>query len=229
MENFSVELIALIFQRLFFLNLSKNFQIDEFFSTFSDQVSPSASGQVTLEPPTPPRTPVITSQGLPKSAEKNYNNNNDDAEENYEGNSSSHHGTKIKSNLRVTKSDREYEKYPRLSSQLIDDWNMSDQERGDRESVASESLLNRLGEESDPEGSDCASSFDSSKLSLKNIENFLDKSPMVSSSRVTQNCHRLPTNLINFQSFYNPMMHLNTLQSDQAEKQLIGECFVKIM
>lgn len=30
-----------------------------------------------------------------------------------------------------------------------------------------------------------------------------------------------------FQSFYNPMVHLNTLQSDQAEKHLIGEFTVK--
>lgn len=179
MENFSVEL----FSRLFFLNLAKNFKIDDF-SILSDQVSPSASSQVTLEPPTPPRTPLISSQSLPKSAEKNYNNNNDDAEENHEGNSSSN-VTPIKSNLRVPKSDCEYEKYPRRSSQFYDDTNMSDQERGGPESVVSEPLLmSGLGEESDPEESDCASSFDSSKLSLKNIESFLDKSPMVSSNSV---------------------------------------------
>lgn len=172
MENFSVEL----FSRLFVLNLAKKFKIDDF-SFFSDHV-PSVSSQVTLEPPTPPKTPLIISQSLAKSAEKNYNNNNDEAEENYEGNLSSRH---IKSNRRVTRSDREYEKYPRRSSQFCDDTNMAEHERGGRESVVSESLMmTGLGTESDPEESDCASSFDSSKLSLKNIENFLDKSPMVS-------------------------------------------------
>lgn len=222
MDNFSVEL----FSRLFFLNLARSLKIDKDITIFSDQVSPSASSQATLEPPTPPRTPVINSQSLPKSAEKSYNNNNDDSEENYEG--SSHHVTPIMSYLQVTKSDREYEKYPRRLSQFNDDSNMSDQERGRGSVVGKSMLMNGLSEESDHEESDCASSFDSSKLSLKNIENFLDKSPMVSSILATQNCYQLMTNLIDFQSFYNPMMHLNTLQSDQAEKQLIGERYVKM-
>lgn len=155
MQNFNVEL----FSRLFFLNLAKNFKIDEDFSVVSDRASPAA-GQGVLEPPTPPRTPIIAAQ---KSAEKNYNNNNDDGKENFEGNSSIKFGVKSESD------------FDEFSRRFHDESNYSD---GGRESVASESMRNGNNDDSDHE-SDCASSFDSSKLSMKNIENFLDKSPMV--------------------------------------------------
>lgn len=163
MQNFNVEL----FSRLFFLNLSKSFKIDENFSVIADQASPSASGQGALEPPTPPRTPIIAAQ---KSAEKHCNNNNDDAKENFEGNSSN---TPIKFSA---KSESDFDEFSRRYN---DESNYSDDERG-RESVVSGSMRNGHNDDSDHEESDCASSFDSSKLSMKNIENFLDKSPMVS-------------------------------------------------
>lgn len=178
MENFNVEL----FSRLFFLNLAKTFKIDENFSLVSDQASPSGSNQAALEPPTPPRTPTIASLNhQSKSSEKHYNNNNDDAKENFEGNSTSQHNTPIKFKTKSTRSESDFEDFPRRSSQYNDDSNFSDDERGGRESVVSGSLqMNGTGDESDREESDCASSFDSSRLSMKNIENFLDKSPMVS-------------------------------------------------
>lgn len=171
MQNFNVEL----FSRLFFLNLAKSFKIDENFSIVSDQASPSASSQA--EPPTPPRTPIFTNHQL-KSAEKYCNNNNDDSKENYEGNSSSRHVSPIKFNAKLATSESDYEDYSRRSSHN-DDSNFSDDEHGGRESAMGSLKMNRIGNESDHEESDCASSFDGSKLSLKNIENFLDKSPMV--------------------------------------------------
>lgn len=175
MQNFNIEL----FSRLFFLNLTKSFKFDENFSIVTDQASPSASGQA--EPPTPPRTPIITSLNHQRSAEKSYNNNNDEAKENFEGNSSSHLSSPIKFNAKSVKSESDCGDYPRRSSHFNDDSNYSEEERGGRESVVSGSLqMNGAHDESDQEESDCASSFDSSKLSLKNIENFLDKSPMVS-------------------------------------------------
>lgn len=176
MQNFNVEL----FSRLFFLNLAKSFKIDENFSIVSDQASPSASNQGALEPPTPPRTPIIAA----KSAEKHYNNNNDDAKENFEGNSSN---TPIKFK---TKSESDFDDFPRRFHDFSDD------ERGGRESVVSGSMqMNGTVDESDHEESDCASSFDSSKLSMKNIENFLDKSPMV---RINFYIQRFITQIFNF-------------------------------
>lgn len=171
MQNFNVEL----FSRLFFLNLAKSFKIDENFSIISDQASSSGSSQ-TLEPPTPPRTPI---NALSRNVEKHYNNNNDDAKENFEGNSTSMHNTPIKVKANATQSESDYEEYNHRSSHFNDS-NYSDEERGGRESVASTSIqMNGNGDDSDREESDCASSFDSSKLSMKNIESFLDKSPMV--------------------------------------------------
>lgn len=164
MQNFNVEL----FSRLFFLNLAKTFKIDENFSIIADQASPSASGQSNLEPPTPPRTPIIAAHRN-KSAEKHYNNNNDDAKENFEGNSSN------TPSMFKPKSESDFDEFPQRYHH--DDSNYSDEDRGGRESVTQ---INGTGDESDHEESDCASSFDSSKLSMKNIENFLDKSPMVS-------------------------------------------------
>lgn len=174
MENFSVEL----FSRLFFLNLAKKFISDKNYSFFSDQVSPSESSNAALEMPTPPRTPVINSQSLLKSVEKNHDNNNDGAEEDLEGNPSSFHAISDDSNRRMRGGVREYEEY--MQPQFNDGSNISDEERGERESFISEALrMNETGEESEREESDCAT-FDNSKLSLKNIEKFLDKSPMVS-------------------------------------------------
>lgn len=201
MQNFNAEL----FSRLFFLNLAKSFKIDENFSFISDQASPSASSQA--EPPTPPRTPIIAAQcNQHKSGENQHiNNNNDDAKENFEGNSS-HQNTPMKFNVTSVKSESESGDYHRRSSQFNEGSNFSDDERGGRESVASESMLKSISgmnDESDHEESDCASSFDSSKLSLKNIENFLDKSPMVSFPFIDQ--HE-PKNLIQifFAEFLQP-------------------------
>lgn len=176
MQNFNVEL----FSRLFLYNLARSFKVDEHFSIISDQASPSASSQA--EPPTPPRTPIIASlNNQSRSGEKNHNNNNDETKENFEGNSSSFQNTPVKFTGKSVKSENDFEDFSRRSSQFNEDSNFSDDERGGRESVISGSLqMNGAGDESEHEESDCASSFDSSKLSLKNIENFLDKSPMVS-------------------------------------------------
>jgi hypothetical protein len=178
MQNFNFEL----FTRLFILNLTKTIKIDENFSIVSDQASPSGSSHVTLEPPTPPRTPTIASLShQSRSTEKNYNNNNDDAKENFEGNLSSRNITPTKFKTKPSRSESDFEDYTRRSSQFNDDSNFSDDERCGRESVVSGTMqVNGTVDDSDHEESDCASSFDSSKLSMKNIENFLDKSPMVS-------------------------------------------------
>lgn len=192
MEKFQIEL----FSRLFLLNLSKNLQIDEDFCTIAGQTAATVSGQASLEPPTPPRTPVATAQGQGQqhNTPKHYNNNNDDAKENYEENSMRQSSSmspikvphSVKSKLVKSENESDLEEYPRRSSQY-DDSNYSDDERlgGGRHSVISGSggHMNGADEESD-HGSDLytdASSFDSSKLSLKNVENLLDKSsPMVS-------------------------------------------------
>lgn len=175
MQNFNLEL----FSRLFFLNLSNTIKIDENFSIIAGQPSPSASTQSTLEPPTPPRTPITS---LRNNAEKNYNNNNEDGKENFdERGSSSSRNTPVKLSARKNENESDYEDYKR--SHFNDDSNnFSDDERGGRRSIASTPMhLNGMVDESDHEESDYASSFDSSKLSLKNVDNFLDKSsPVVS-------------------------------------------------
>lgn len=186
MQNFNVEL----FSRLFFLNLAKSFKIDEDFSLIADQASSSSSNQATLEPPTPPRTPTTSGIALhhQRSAEKHFNNNNDDSKENFEGNSSSHNRlSPNKFNAKTDKSESDHEEYARQMSQFNDDSNFSDSERGGRESIMSGLMrINGEGdEESEHEESDCAS-FDGSKLSLKNIEHFLDKSPMVSTPQTDE-------------------------------------------
>lgn len=206
MQNFNAEL----FSRLFFLNLVKSFKIDENFSIVSDQASPS--GQA--EPPTPPRTPIITSNAQARSAEKNYNNNNDDAKENFEGNSSSCRNTPTKFHAKPVRSESDFGDFPRRSSHFNDDSNYSDHERDGRESVVSGSLnINGAGDESEHEESDCASSFDGSKLSLKNMENFLDKSPMVRSKWLVNCDYLLILNLtINAE-----LLQPNVAPSDDAE------------
>lgn len=192
MQNLNVEL----FSRLFLLNLVKKFRIDENFSIIPDQGSPTALKHVAsaLEPPTPPRTPIINSLNQQKSAEQNYNNNNDDAKENFEGNSSSRQNTPIKFNIKSAKSESDFEDFSRRSSQFNEDSNLSEEEHGGRESAVSGQLRSNEIEESDHEESDCASSFDSSKLSLKNIENFLDKSPMV----ILFLCQKIEKKVFNF-------------------------------
>lgn len=178
MQNFNLEL----FSRLFLLNLSNTFNIDENFSVVSGQASPSASTQSTLEPPTPPRTPVQNQQR--NFSEKNYNNNNDDAKENFEHQSSSRN-TPMKTGNKSVKVENEsdYEEYHKRLSQFNEDSNnFSDDERGGRQSAASLSMhMNRTGDESEHEESDYdfASSFETSKLSLKNVETLIDKSSPV--------------------------------------------------
>lgn len=167
MQNFNLEL----FSRLFFLNLSNSIKIDENFSVIPGQASPSASNQSALEPPTPPRTPIA-----PQNQQRNYNNNNDDAKENFEGRSSTHGNTPMKSLLKSLKTENEseeYEDFHRRSQFNEDSNNFSDD--GGRQSA-----MRGIAEDSDHEESDCASSFDSSRLSIKNVENLLDKSTMVS-------------------------------------------------
>lgn len=174
MQSFNVELLS----RLFLLNLAKT---NSYF-LISDQITvPTSSNQAVLEPPTPPRTPNIASNQT-RSAEKNCNNNNDDAKENNEEKYSLQRISPIKFISKSARSESDFEDFHRRPSQFNDDSNFSYEERGGRESVVSESMKmngEKSGDESDREESDCASSFDESKLSLKNIENFLDKSPMV--------------------------------------------------
>lgn len=175
MQNFNLEL----FSRLFFLNLSNTIKIDENFSIIPGQASPSASTQSTLEPPTPPRTPIQTQQ-------RNLNNNNnDDAKENYEHQSSSRN-TPVKSSAKTLKCENEsdYEDFNKRSHYNDDSNNFSDEEQrmGGRQSAVSLSMhMNGAVEDSDREEESDYSSFDSSKLSLKNVESLLDKSsPVVS-------------------------------------------------
>ena len=180
MQNFNLEL----FSRLFFLNLSNTIKFDENFSIIPGQESPSASTQSTLEPPTPPRTPIQTQQRN-INLEKNYNNNNDDAKENYEHQSSSRN-TPVKSSAKTLKCENEsdYEDYNKRSHYNDDSNNFSDEEQrmGGRQSAVSLSMhMNGAVEDSDREEESDYSSFDSSKLSLKNVESLLDKSsPVVS-------------------------------------------------
>jgi hypothetical protein len=63
-----------------------------------------------------------------------------------------------------------------------DSTNFSDDERGRQSAVSAAMQMNGDQLDSDPEESDCASSFESSKLTLKNVENLLDKSATVSVS-----------------------------------------------
>lgn len=191
-----------IFSKLFFMNLSKNLNLnlnlDIDFDLFPGQHSPvsGGSGNNQLEPPTPPRTPIISgnSHSTPKSSEKQqqlYNNNNDDAKENLEENSSvrrSASNTPIKflPNVTLTPTSKlirndhhgdtesDQEDYP--NRHMNEDSNFSDEEMnsqmGGRHSVMN-------GADDSDHGSDLytdASSFDSSKLSLKNVEGMMDKS-----------------------------------------------------
>lgn len=173
MQNFNLEL----FSRLFLLNLSNTIKFDENFSIVPGQASPSASTQSTLEPPTPPRTPIHQNQQRNNNVEKNYNNNNDDAKENYEHQSSSRN-TPVKSSAKTLKCENESDYYNEDSTHYSDD----EQRTGGRQSAVSLSMhMNGAVEDSDREEESDYSSFDSSKLSLKNVESLLDKSsPVVS-------------------------------------------------
>lgn len=161
---------------MFLLNFAKSFKFDENFSFISDQASPSGSSHAALEPPTPPRTPISTtiSHQL-KSAVKSHNNNNDESKENLEENLALYQNRK-----RSTKRESDYDDCLQKSSHFNDDSNFSEDERGGRESVVSGSMPVNGADESDHEESDCASSFDSSKLSMKHMESFLAKSNEVS-------------------------------------------------
>ena len=194
MQNVQLE----IFSRLFFLNLTKNLANNDL-NILPGQQSPTAgaSSQSSsqLEPPTPPRTPVaLLAANTPRSTEKIYNNNNDDAKENFEENSGrrSNSSTPIKLLPNVTltptskllhhhEQESEGEDYSRRN--YNEDSNLSDEDNGSsrlgRHSVVSG---HNGGDDSEHE-SDLygENSYDGSKLSLKNVENLLDKtSPMVS-------------------------------------------------
>lgn len=176
MQNFNLEL----FSRLFFLNLTNTIKFDENFSLIAGQASPSVSTQSTLEPPTPPRTPI---QQQRASNEKIYNNNNDDAKENLRNTPVKSCGAAAAS-IKALKSENEsdYEDYQKRSHFNDDSNNYSDEERGGRQSASLSLHMNGIGDDSDHEESDYASSFDSSKLSLKNVESLIDKSsPVVGS------------------------------------------------
>lgn len=166
MQNINIEL----FSRLFLLNLSNTFRKNgvnnnEFSIVSDSNSSHSGSG---LEPPTPPRTPVISGQ---KINEKNFNNNNEDSKENYGGNSSSFLRNSTNKSI---KSESDFESSSRRSSHFHDDSNHSED---GRESVASGSHMNGNEDDSDREESDFGT-FE--KISMKNIEKFLDKSSLVS-------------------------------------------------
>lgn len=168
MQNINIEL----FSRLFLLNLSNTFRKngvnnDDFPLVTDSNSSNSGSG---LEPPTPPRTPIISSQ---KINEKNFNNNNEDSKENFGGNSSSflRNSRDFSTNNRSIKSESDFESSSRRSSHFQDD-----SEDG-RESVNSGTNMNGNEDDSEHEESDFGS-FE--KMSMKNIENFLDKSSLVS-------------------------------------------------
>jgi hypothetical protein len=167
MQNFNLEL----FSRLFFLNLSNSIKFDENFSIIPDQSSPSPSNQSALEPPTPPRTPITPQH------QRNYNNNNDDAKENYEGRPSS--PLKLQKALKC-ENESDFEDFNRRSHFNDDSNNFSDEERGGRQSAVSASMQLNGGDDSEHEESDYASSFDGSRLSIKNVDNLLDKTTMVS-------------------------------------------------
>jgi hypothetical protein len=193
-----------LFSKLFFMNLSKNLNlnlnIDFDFNLFSGQQSPGSGGSSgnQLEPPTPPRTPIISVNvhSTPKSGEKHYNNNNDDAKENYEENSmrkSTSTPLKLLPNVTLTptsklmKREMENDSDQEDFQQRHDDSNYSDEESssrlGGRQSVSESGRLNG-GDDSDHE-SDMytdASSFDSSKLSIKNVEGLMDKSSQMVST-----------------------------------------------
>jgi hypothetical protein len=170
MQNFNLEL----FSRLFFLNISNSIKIDENFSIIPDQSSPSPSNQSALEPPTPPRTP-ITPQNQ-QQQQRNYNNNIDDAKENYEGRPSP---LKLQKALKC-ENESDFEDFNRRSHFNDDSNNFSDEERGGRQSAVSGSMQLNGAEDSEHEESDYASSFDGSRLSIKNVDTLLDKTTMVS-------------------------------------------------
>lgn len=163
MQNFNMEL----FSRLFFLNLSSTLKINDDFSVVLGQPSPSSSNQSALEPPTPPRTPI--------APQRNYNNNNDEAKENFEGRPSSHNTPMKVAAVRKSENESDFED----SHYNEDSTNFSDDERGRQSAVSASMQMNGDQLDSDHE-SDCASSFESSKLTLKNVENLLDKSATVS-------------------------------------------------
>lgn len=191
MQNVQLE----IFSRLFFLNLTKNLSNNDL-NILAGQQSPAASASTQsssqLEPPTPPRTPVaLLAASTPRSSEKLCNNNNDDAKENFEENSgrrsTSSTPIKLMPNVTLTPTSKlihheesEGEDYSRRN--YNDDSNLSDDNvssRLGRQSVVSGQNGGDVSEH-ESELYD-ASSYDSSKLSLKNVENMLDKSsPMVS-------------------------------------------------
>lgn len=171
MQNFNVEL----FSRLFFLNLSSTLKLNDDFSLVLGQPSPSSSNQSGLEPPTPPRTPIAPQN----QSQRNYNNNNDEAKENFEGRASSHNNTPLKVSALQKSMKSENESDFEDSHFNEDSTNFSD-DGGHRSAVSVSMKMNGDPLDSDPEESDCASSFESSKLTLKNVENLLDKSATVS-------------------------------------------------
>lgn len=179
MQNLNLEL----FSRLFFLNLSNSIKIDENFSLIPGQASPSPSNQsAALEPPTPPRTPITPQQ----QNQRNYNNNNDDAKENYEGRSSSHGGNTPMKSLLLQKSlkseneSEDFDDFHHRRSQFNEDSNNFSDDGGRQSAVSASLHMNGMADDSEHEESDCASSFESSRLSLKNVDNLLDKTTMVS-------------------------------------------------
>lgn len=219
MQNFNLEL----FSRLFFLNLSSTLKLNDDFSiVLGQQPSPSSSNQSGLEPPTPPRTPIAPIN----NSQRNYNNNNDEAKENFEGRPSSHNTNTLmkmtafqKSFKNTNESDFEDSNFPEESTNFADD------DRGGHQNAMSVSMQMSGDQfESDHEESDCASSFEGSKLTLKNVENLLDKSSAVIFFKFLHSINNQKFIKYFYQNFYNPMMQLaNSMQGEQGEKQLIGE------
>lgn len=162
-QNINIEL----FSRLFLLNLSNNFRqnckTNEVCSVVSEMASTSSSHSGSgLEPPTPPRTPVIPGQ---KVSDKNFNNNNDFTNRIF--------GEHSKDLNEKSTSESDYEISFRTSNNFRDDCNNSDEE-GHQSVVSDMQEANDDGENSSGD----LGSLD--KFSLKNFDSFFDKSSLVS-------------------------------------------------
>lgn len=159
MQNINIEL----FSRLFLLNLTNNFKntskTNDVCSVVSELTSSSSTHSGSgLEPPTPPRTPVISNQRL---SDKIYNNNNEFSKGIYGEHSRDIHD-------RTNNSESDYEISFRSSTHYRDDLNNSDDEG--QQSVVSDMQ----------DGEDSSGEYGSvEKFAMKNFDNFFEKSSLV--------------------------------------------------
>lgn len=152
MQNINMEL----FSRLFLLNLTNNFkQTNNESGSVVSELASSSSGSG-LEPPTPPRTPVITGQRL---SDKIFNNNNDFPKGIY-----GEHSRDVHDNTNNSESDYEVSFRP-SARHYQDDLKNSDDEG--QQSVVSDVQ----------DGEDSSGDYGSvEKFSMKNFDNFFEKS-----------------------------------------------------